>query len=99
MLEGRQPEPQPERRTARVADPPLVRHLPEPFPDAAVFFAGFPETGSGCESGVAQPVPLQVGHTFVPQRLRLGTGHYEIPESFEFRSSSGVDEFVILPGL
>ena len=97
VLEGREPQPEAELRTSVVADPPLIRHIPKPFPRSAVLLPGLAESGPRREAGVGEPVPLLVGHALVPQSLRLRAGKNIFTEPFELRAPSGVEKFVVLP--
>ena len=102
MLEGRQPETQTEIQPTLqplIGYIPLVIHLAKPVPGAAVLLAGLSETGSGGETGVGQPLPFRFRQGLVPEGLRFGTGQVIAAETFQLFEGTGIDKFVVLPGL
>ena len=97
VLEGRESQPEAELRPAVIADPPLIRHIPKPFPRSTVFFPGLAESGSWREAGVGEPVPLRIAHALVPQGLRLRASKNIFTEPLKLRTPSGVQKLVVLP--
>ena len=98
VLESGEPQPhaQPEA-LAWILHEPLVGHLPEPFPGAAVFLAGLAESGSGLETHRGYPLPVSLAHGGCPEGLGLRAYHCVFAETLQFETVAAVEERVIFP--
>ena len=99
MLERGHAEPQLHLQALRAAvvQIPLLVHLPELSPGAAVLLPGPSEARSGHEFGVGAPLPFTFGQALVPERLRLRACKHVAAEALEFLSGPAVEQFVVLP--
>ena len=82
---------------AVVGDAPLVVHLADLLPGAAVLLAGLAEAGAGAEDHVALALPLALGERRGPQGLRLRAPEHVLAEAFQLLAASRVDQLVVFP--
>ena len=80
-----------------VGDAPLVIHLAEFLPGAAVLLAGLAEAGAGTEHHVALSPPFALGERRRPQGLRLRTPEHVLAEALQFLAASRVDQLIVFP--
>ncbi len=101
MLERSESQTQPEVETylcTAVADIPLIVHLLQTLPGAAVFLSGLAETGARREARMHEPGPFGFAHGLVPECLRLGTRHDVTAVALQLLTSAGINDLVVLPG-
>ena len=84
-------------RLAVVGDLPLVLHLLETVPGAAVLLADFAETRPWDEVDVGAASPFAIAQGRLPESLGFGTAQYILAVAFEFFAVSAVKEFVVFP--
>ena len=84
-------------RGAVVGDSPLVVHLADFLPGAAVLLAGLAEAGARPEHHVALALPFALRERRRPQGLRLRTPEHVLAEALQLLAASRVDQLIVFP--
>ena len=80
-----------------VGNLPLVFHLFQAVPCAAVFLAGFAETRAGDKVDVGAAGPFLLTHRRFPESLWLGAAENIPAVALKFFTVSAVKQFVVFP--
>jgi hypothetical protein len=80
-----------------VGDAPLVLHLAEAVPGAAVLLAGLAEACAGAEDHVAEALPLAFGEGRRPQGLGFRAAEHILSEALQLLAAARVHEFIVFP--
>ena len=107
MLESGQPQPEAQVQVRKgaaigiggsaIEHPPLVIHLFDLVPCAAVLLAGFAESGARFEIHMCKFPPLGFGQRRVPKGLGLRTAQHIFAEPLQFLTPPAVEQLVVFP--
>ena len=84
-------------RFSVVGNLPLVFHLFQAVPCAAVFLAGFAETRAGNKVDMGAAGPFLLAHRWLPESLGLRTTENIPAVALKFFAVSAVKKFVVFP--